>query len=744
MGSHDVDPDLLPKGSSALHCAAMSDDPDSMADILSQGHIFVDALDRWGRTPLHAALENGRYKAAMFLIQNRANLNLKNSEGDSAYDIIHTRPFLHLLEDLVYQQINIDINPQELMSVAIDNSNVDLLERVLTYPTVNVNNQDKMGRTALHGAVQLENISCVKLLLAHGANVEFKDWRDSTSLHCAAKTGNLELFHLLLDEFLEISEALNGQDHAGHNVIHLCFLCKHYHIITFIMKEFSQFVKYRLADASGVSVEEMLYKARDYLGPEIIPCFSADEAQVLLHEAVYRGDASKLSLLLEQGANLNFFDLMQQTPLIAATRMGRLQCVLELLSLGALLNIADFSGNTPLHYAARLGRTEIILAILKIPGAKVTVFNNAQETPLQLALLNHYAKTTVALLNHLDRRSDENWICCLEYCASWADKELLDQIKAHLLPHNWLSVLLGEDQYSFSVNEGEVLGTPRSTLMFDITSRNKYYYIPLSRCCVVCPWCGKHIKKKNVRTQRRNTQDVKNHCSTCSKNTEFYQEWVRQYHSIVSEVENREQHARRVKKINPRAISTAYQKMNEYTRKELSNMSLLPNPPQIKTLQQNVKFKNLKKSSSNLRFYPIHVAACAGNVAFLDVVFSSIYSLSQKLALLKLKDDTERSLLTLLLSVVSLPPVSNLLAQHNLLELVRQEPVINSAPVDRLSSIVENNTITIEHWKLFQDALHDVAVLPLRSSKLSDNESIFITFLQKYQDLCQSYDKYLF
>ena len=742
MGSEVIDPDLLPQGSSALHCAAMSDDVDALGEILLQGYVFVDGLDRWGRTPLHAALENGRYKAAMFLIQNRANLNLKNPEGNSAYDIIHTRPCLHFLEDLVCQQVHIDINPQELVSVAIDDNNIDLLEKVLAYPAVNVNRQDEMKRTALHGAVQQKNIPSVKLLLAHGAHVELKDWRDSTPLHYAAKTGNLELFRILLDEFPEISEALNAQDHAGCNVIHLSLLCKQYDLVTFIIKEFADFVKYTLANALGMSVEELLYKARDHFSPEVIPCFSSEEAQVLLHEAVYRGDdVSILSLLVEQGANLNYFDLMQQTPLIAAVRMGHLQCVLELLNLGALSSIADFSGNTPLHYAARLGRTEIALAVLRTPGAKLTLFNNAQETPLQLALLNGHAEAAIALLNHLDQRSDENWICCLECCAPWADKELLDKMKTHLLPYNWLAVLLGEDEYHFSTNLNEALETPKSTMIIDISSRNKCRYVPLSRCCIVCPWCGKHIRRFRIRASHNR---VERHCYTCSKlkDTKFYKEWYGKYLSTVCEVESREDHARFIehKKVNVRAISTAYRKMNEYTRKEVFKMSLTPACSHIKTVKKIVQFKNLKKTSCNLNFYPVHVAACAGNVVFLDMIFSSIYSLSQKKALLVIKDNTERSLSTLLASIASLPTVSNLLVQHNLLELVIQEPVMNLTPTNELTAAIENNNITVEHWELFQEALDDVASLPLRNSKSSNSESVLVTFLQKFQHLGQGCD----
>ena len=736
MGTEVIDPDLLPQGSSALHCAAMTGDVDALAEILLQGHVFVDAVDRWGRTPLHAALENGRYKAAMFLIQNRANLNLENSDGNSAYNIIHTRPCLCLLEEIVNQQVHININPQELVSVAIDANNFDLLEKVLAYPAVNVNHQDEMGRTALHGAIQHGNIPSVKLLLAHRANVELRDWRDSTPLHYAAKIGNLEAFKLLLDEFVEISEALNSQDHAGCNVLHLLFLSKHYHIITYVMKEFSHFVKYTLANASGMSVEELLYKARDSLGPEVIPCVSTEEAQTLLHEAVYKGDASVLPILVEQGANLNYFDLMQQTPLIAATRMDHLQCVMELLNLGALLSVSDFSGNAPLHYAAQLGRTKIALSMLGTPGAKVTLFNHAQETPLQLALFNHHAETAMVLLEYLEQRSDENWVCCLECCAPWADKNLLDKMKAHLLPRNWLSVLSGEDEYHFSAKLNETLEMPRSTPIIDISGRNKCHYIPLSRCCIVCPWCGRYIRTKRIFIYTNRCSNVERHCYTCSKNSKFYKEWYEKCLSTVYESENRRIYIEH-KKMNSRIISKAYQKMNEYTRKEVYKMSLTPTPTRIKTI---MKFKNFKKESCNLKLYPMHVAASAGNEAFLNMIFSSIHNLSQKKALLMIEDNTQRRLLDLLASASSLPPISNLLGQHYLLEIVRQQPVVYLTPTNQLLALIESNNIDADHWKLFLKVLEDVGSLPLRSNKLSNDESVFVNFLQKFRELGQACD----
>ena len=711
MGSHDVDPDLLPKGSTPLHCAAMSNDVESMIKILHQGHISIDALDRWGRTPLHAALENGRLKAAMCLIQNQANLNLKNPEGKSTYDILHSKAFIKFLEEIINENVYIDIKPQQLVPVAINDNNVELLEKVLAYPAVNINYQDEMGRTALHDAVQRQNMACVKLLLGYRAHVDLKDWRDSTALHCAAIIGNLELFQILLEEFPDINVALNGRDNAGRNVLHLALMYNHHDIVSYILTEHSNYVQYKLADSTGVSVEEMLYQARGHLGPQVIPCFSSEEAQILLYEAIYQGDTTDISLLVEQGANLNYFDFMQQTPLIAATRLGHLDCVVELLDLGAMLSISDFSGNTPLHYAAQLGHTKIALAMLRIPGVKLSTFNNNWETPLHLALFNHHADTVVALLDNLDNRHDENWLACLDSCVSWADKALLGHIKTQLLPHNWLSVLLGDDSYSFNCDPTP--STARVTLEFDISRRERFWYIPLSRCRVMCPWCSKDIRPKS--------EVVLKHKDICWHTmSEFGEEWLSRYHAID--------------RTSAKNFSSGILKLNKFTRKELAKQSLQPEFTKIRTVKNSTRFIHAKSNMSE--FYPVHTAACANNVDFLDMIFSSVYSVSEKRTLLMSKNTTGRKLSSLLSTSCAL--VSNLLVHHNVLDIVTQDQRVDTLlmPTEQLSRHVEEKSLTLDHWELFKDAINNVSSVPVRHIHLQNHEPLLVTCLQKFQ---QSY-----
>ncbi|PAA79653.1 hypothetical protein BOX15_Mlig010693g2, partial [Macrostomum lignano] len=66
----------------------------------------------------------------------------------------------------------------------------------------NVNCLDALGRTALMRASQAGHYEAVKLLVANGADVNYRDWNGVTALHLAAKHHQLQVV-----KFLIMSEA---------------------------------------------------------------------------------------------------------------------------------------------------------------------------------------------------------------------------------------------------------------------------------------------------------------------------------------------------------------------------------------------------------------------------------------------------------------------------------------------------------------------------------------------------------
>ncbi|PIS01372.1 MAG: hypothetical protein COT84_02675 [Chlamydiae bacterium CG10_big_fil_rev_8_21_14_0_10_35_9] len=82
---------------------------------------------------------------------------------------------------------------------------IRLIEKILSYHDININAHEPIyGLTAIHQAVFSESLEIVKLLLAHGADINIKDWRNETPL-----AGALCSFHLKKEVALYLTSLPN-------------------------------------------------------------------------------------------------------------------------------------------------------------------------------------------------------------------------------------------------------------------------------------------------------------------------------------------------------------------------------------------------------------------------------------------------------------------------------------------------------------------------------------------------------
>lgn len=106
-----------------------------------------------------------------------------------------------------------------------------------------------------------------------------------------------------------------------------------------------------------------------------------------LHEAAYLGDTQKCSLLIKQGANVNYKNCLDITPLHAAASEGYAETTRFLLEQGADPNaVSDewVRNETPLHSAARYGQEECCRILVQY-GADKTLKDLGGFTPQELA-----------------------------------------------------------------------------------------------------------------------------------------------------------------------------------------------------------------------------------------------------------------------------------------------------------------------------------------------------------------------
>lgn len=133
--------------------------------ILSSSPELIDSLTPQGFTPLILACYNGNVAVAVFLVQQKANVNLNSSNGTA------------LMAAIVK-------NDKELASLLLEaKANVDL--------------QDKNGFTALHYAIQFRNYEMIALLMQFQANSNIKDNSGMSAIDYALKLQDEQIQHLL-------------------------------------------------------------------------------------------------------------------------------------------------------------------------------------------------------------------------------------------------------------------------------------------------------------------------------------------------------------------------------------------------------------------------------------------------------------------------------------------------------------------------------------------------------------------
>jgi ankyrin repeat protein len=141
---------------SALHFAAELGNSRAIG-LLAAKRADLNVKDKNGDTPLHLAVRSGSLKAARALIDAGADLSLANNEG-----------------------------VQPLMLAALK-KNGEFMVGLLISHGARINATDQYGDTALHHAAQAGRLPSVRVLLNAGANLQFINRRGYTPEECARR-----------------------------------------------------------------------------------------------------------------------------------------------------------------------------------------------------------------------------------------------------------------------------------------------------------------------------------------------------------------------------------------------------------------------------------------------------------------------------------------------------------------------------------------------------------------------------
>ncbi|XP_035661357.1 ankyrin repeat and death domain-containing protein 1A-like isoform X1 [Branchiostoma floridae] len=105
-----------------------------------------------------------------------------------------------------------------------------------------------------------------------------------------------------------------------------------------------------------------------------------------LHQAVLKGHADVVQLLLNAGSQINIKNQDGDTPLHCAAS-SNMQGILKLLVnySGCSINAKNYHGDTALHCSARCGHTDVARHLISLPGIQVNMKNNLGYTALHIS-----------------------------------------------------------------------------------------------------------------------------------------------------------------------------------------------------------------------------------------------------------------------------------------------------------------------------------------------------------------------
>ncbi|MBN2444343.1 MAG: ankyrin repeat domain-containing protein [Spirochaetales bacterium] len=319
-----------------------------------------------GDTPLHAAVYNGYGAMARFLIAKGADIFALNKNGCSILDYACFSGLHWLVKQILSKGGNLNnykspdcplcyaargghsdivhylrdkgaeiTDPQSLFSNACQGGLLWFIEDLMEQG-VDINKPDARGDTPLHKAATGTNtLSVAQFLIDKGASINAKVSSGSdegaTPLHRAARSGNLQVARLLVENGADI----NSDAHfLGTPLIHAA------------ANNQEKMIIFLVTEGADISTK-------------IGRCISSDEL---------------------------VFSYEDKTILFWAIKQNRITIIKKLISRGADVSAIDHEGKTPLHYAAQSGRNKIIPLLMEAGSLVDAKDNDKGYTPLMCAI----------------------------------------------------------------------------------------------------------------------------------------------------------------------------------------------------------------------------------------------------------------------------------------------------------------------------------------------------------------------
>ncbi|KAF5296332.1 hypothetical protein FQA39_LY12549 [Lamprigera yunnana] len=340
---------------------ALIENKRSIAMLLIENGANVQVKDTWGEYALHLAVKKGFDEIISVILDSGFDINRKNNDGHTALWLAVQSGDMEVVELLISK--GACTNNDYYAHLAIENRYFELAMKFLPdMSQVCVKNTD--GNTLLHLSLMSECCFFSKLLLNEAISRNYLD-DEFNYMHYAAKLGNNDVLNSLLEYGFDINE----KDDYGENP--LTAALSHNNFAT---------ARFLLSKGADPNMDE-----NDYFSV----CYCAENAENDL-----------LLIMIQQGANLNLQNSQGVTPLMSAIEKERYFTVKLLLENGADANLIDNQGKTALRYAVDCYSKTNTLETIILKTTNINICAHDDKSPLISALENSKVEFAKILLKY--------------------------------------------------------------------------------------------------------------------------------------------------------------------------------------------------------------------------------------------------------------------------------------------------------------------------------------------------------
>ena len=178
-----------------MEAAMIRQDSDEAIRLISRG-MGVNTVDRSGNTLLIQAIRQDIPDLVEYLLKNRARINARNKNGESALSIAAYIGSQKYVKRLVEAGAEVNFFGWQPLAYAAYTGRTEIAEYLIKHGA-EVNAKTENGSTALFFASRFGFIEIVKILLANQADPAIANENGVTAVDWAMKSGNTDIEELL-------------------------------------------------------------------------------------------------------------------------------------------------------------------------------------------------------------------------------------------------------------------------------------------------------------------------------------------------------------------------------------------------------------------------------------------------------------------------------------------------------------------------------------------------------------------